>query len=100
MAKRKFSTVNMKNESGDDLSAICFNTPEAQTLNKELHHAIEKVIDTFNDDNRQIAFLYFFEGMKNREIARIINIPIGTVKSRVHGIRKTLKKELEKYYEN
>lgn len=96
--KRELITVNMDNETADHLSAGNCHTPENQTLNKEFHHTIDSILRKFNDDNRQIAFLYFFEGMKNRDIARVMDIPTGTVKSRLHKIRENLKAGMEKYH--
>lgn len=100
LKKRKLLTVNLEAETLNDLTLPRPNSPEAKTLNKEFYQTIDNTLNTLNENNRQIAFLHFFEGMKNREISQIIDIPIGTVKSRLHSIRKTLKKELEKYHEN
>jgi RNA polymerase sigma factor (sigma-70 family) len=75
------------------------DTPEDRALYKELHQTISATLDKLNDDNRQIAFLRFFEGMKDGDIAEIMKIPAGTVKSRLHLVRVTLKEALEKYHE-
>lgn len=100
LKKRKLRTVNIENETINDLTLSWSNSPETKTLNKEFYHTIDEILNKLNENSRQIAFLYFLEGMKNSEISQIIDIPIGTVKSRLHSIRKTLKKELEKYHEN
>ena len=97
--KRKLHTVNLDKEEANNFEPINLNSPETQSLNKELHQTIDNILSTFNEDNRQIAFLRFFEGMKNRDIARVMDIPTGTVKSRLHKIRTSIKNELEKYYE-
>jgi len=97
--KRKLYTVNLDKEEANNFEPINLNSPETQSLNKELHQTIDNILSTFNEDNRQIAFLRFFEGMKNRDIARVMDIPTGTVKSRLHKIRTSIKNELEKYYE-
>jgi DNA-directed RNA polymerase specialized sigma24 family protein len=39
----------------------------------------------------------YFEGYKYHEIADHLDIPIGTVKTRIHVARKTLKKSLKPY---
>ncbi|MBN1384666.1 MAG: sigma-70 family RNA polymerase sigma factor [Elusimicrobia bacterium] len=86
-------------ESGDEsrLGEKENNSPEVQSLNKELTQKIENILSSFTKENRQIAFLYFFEGLKNREIAQIMDVPTGTIKSRVHKIRTILKNDLENY---
>ena len=45
--------------------------------------------------NQRIAALYYGEGMKVREIAELVRLPQGTVKSRLSKIRKQLRKGLE-----
>lgn len=39
-------------------------------------------------------FMMYYQGYKYHEIAEILNIPIGTVKNRIHIARKQLKKQL------
>ena len=73
--------------------------PEDQLLDQELHRHVDKVLKSLDNDLCQIAFLRFYEGMKCRDIAQIMEIPHGTVKSRLHHIRQTIKKELEVYNE-
>jgi RNA polymerase sigma-70 factor (ECF subfamily) len=75
------------------------SSQEDEMIHKELHREIDRVLATFSEDNRQIVFLRFFEGMKHREIARVMNIPTGTVKSRLHASRSHFKKVLEAYHE-
>jgi RNA polymerase sigma-70 factor (ECF subfamily) len=53
---------------------------------------IEK-IEALSDDIR-VPFELHLEGFKYKEIADQLNIPIGTVKSRVFNARKVLSKEL------
>lgn len=45
--------------------------------------------------SRIIAALYYGEGMKVREIAELVRLPQGTVKSRLSKIRKQLRRGLE-----
>ena len=44
-----------------------------------------------------IPFIKYFEGFKYHEIAEELNIPIGTVKTRIHEARKYLKHDLKMY---
>jgi len=99
ISKRKLPVVNLDKEGSNDFETKDICSPGTQALNKELHQMITRILNRFDEDNRQIAFLRFFEGMKNRDIARIMDIPTGTVKSRLHKIRTAVKIDLEKYNE-
>ena len=39
--------------------------------------------------------LYYLEGFKTREIARLLSVPEGTVKTRLRAARELLRKNLE-----
>lgn len=48
------------------------------------------------EEDIEIFNLYYYSSMKIKEIARVLNIPEFKVKSRLHRVRKKIKKELEK----
>ncbi|MFT6849314.1 MAG: RNA polymerase sigma factor (sigma-70 family) [Sphingobacteriales bacterium] len=57
---------------------------------------IQTAIDNLSDDYK-VPFMMFFNGYKYHEIADYLQIPIGTVKTRIHVARKRLKDELNTY---
>ena len=57
---------------------------------------INKSIDQL-DDVYKIPFMMYFRGFKYQEIADREQIPIGTVKNRIHIARKLLKDKLSVY---
>jgi RNA polymerase sigma-70 factor (ECF subfamily) len=57
---------------------------------------IKKAIDGL-DDVYKTPFVMHFRGFKYYEIAEKLDIPIGTVKNRIHSSRQELKKQLKKY---
>ncbi|MEL6675884.1 MAG: RNA polymerase sigma factor [Bacteroidota bacterium] len=57
---------------------------------------IEKAIENLNHDYKT-PFMMHFNGYKYFEIADILDIPIGTVKNRIHIARKELKAKLKVY---
>jgi len=59
---------------------------------KDITRAIENL-----DDAYKIPFTMHFRGFKYHEIAEKLNIPIGTVKNRIHIARKELKFKLKNY---
>lgn len=65
----------------------------------ELHHTdrltIREAIVNLPDKQRAVILLFYYHDMKHEEIAEILNIPKGTVKSRLHTAIQSLKVELE-----
>lgn len=58
---------------------------------------VTKAINTLPVDFRTVILLCDIEGFTYEEIAKIIDIPIGTVRSRLHRARQMLKELLEDY---
>ncbi|QDH78806.1 RNA polymerase sigma factor [Echinicola soli] len=56
-------------------------------------------INHLNADYRT-PFMMYFKGFKYQEIAEDLNLPIGTVKNRIHLARKILKDNLKVYKTN
>lgn len=65
-------------------------------VNKCAHDDIHKALKMLPYDY-YYPFIKYFEGYKYHEIAQELNIPIGTVKTRIHGARMVLKKNLKMY---
>lgn len=53
-----------------------------------------RALDELQDNYRQVVLLADVEGFAYREIADILDIPVGTVMSRLHRARKRLKDQL------
>lgn len=54
-------------------------------------NAIRESLLELDEDSRTILILFYWEGMKQDEMASVLNIPEGTVKSRLHSSRTKLK---------
>ena len=54
-----------------------------------------QALESLPDRDREILVLKEFEGMRYREIAELIGIPIGTVMSRLYSARRRLATALE-----
>lgn len=57
----------------------------------EARRDLLKALETLNDDQRDVVFLHDTEGYSASEIASILEISPGTVKSRLHRARSYLK---------
>lgn len=70
-------------------------TPEQELIRKEEDRRVEAFFEGAEPETRQIAFLRFHQGMRCAEIAAVMSMPLGTVKFRLHDIRRKLKLHLE-----
>lgn len=68
---------------------------EAQSSN-EMQKLIAMALGKLNADQRAIIALFYYEEKPVNEIAKILEISTGTVKSRLHYAREILMKELQK----
>jgi RNA polymerase sigma-70 factor (ECF subfamily) len=55
---------------------------------------LKNVLATFTPEYRATLVLYYGFGLKNREVANALGIPVGTVKSRLHAARKSIQNYL------
>lgn len=77
-----------------DLKDNRYAVPENRIIQRETEQCIDKALQALPDDDRQIAFLRFYERLPLREIGGIMGMPLGTVKYRIHEIRKAVKTSL------
>ena len=67
-----------------------YQTPEAEYISQETRMQVQRLIDRLPDSLRQVVILSSFEDLSYDEIAQILNLPVGTVSSRLHVARKKL----------
>jgi len=72
-------------------------SPEQALLNTLTKEDIQKAIDVIPVDFKSVVILNLVEGFSYKETAEILEIPIGTVMSRLHRGRKILQKLLWEY---
>jgi len=70
------------------------NAPSAESQMN--HKQIVKAIDALEEDYK-IPFTRYYDGFKYKEIADELNLPIGTVKSRIFLARKRLMEQLKDF---
>ena len=54
-------------------------------------HTVRETLDRLGDKDKQILYLYFWKEMPQNEIAKLLEIPVGTVKSRLHTAKQHFK---------
>lgn len=73
----------------DDIS------PERNAELDDLRKMISAAMVRLSDEHREILVLRHFQELSYTEIAECLNVPKGTVMSRLHAARRSLRKEIE-----
>lgn len=72
-----------------------YATPERHLLSDEIAIVVQQALDDLPDELRTALVLRELEGMSYEEIARAMNCPIGTVRSRIFRAREAIDKRLK-----
>jgi RNA polymerase sigma factor (sigma-70 family) len=74
-------------------------TPDlrVEALQDMIGDEISTALNSLDVDFRTVIILCDLEGFKYEEMAKILDIPIGTVRSRLHRARNLLKEKLSEY---
>jgi RNA polymerase sigma-70 factor, ECF subfamily len=71
--------------------------PETEFLNRLLRADLERAIDGLSDAFREVVVLVDVQGLAYREVASLLGIPVGTVRSRLSRGRSLLQQALWEY---
>lgn len=83
---KEYGETNYKIEIGDEI-----NTPESLFEKNEIKQMVHDAINQLNYEQRNIIILRDIQGFSYQEIAEMINVSLGTVKSRINRARSSLK---------
>jgi RNA polymerase sigma-70 factor, ECF subfamily len=68
--------------------------PEEYTASREIGEHLERAIGTLRPEYRTAIVLWHVEGRPYEEIAEVMDVPLGTVKTFIHRARKELREQL------
>ena len=77
-----------------------FDDPAAATIGQMAQQDVARALEALPEEFRVVCTLYFMEDLAYQEIADILGLPVGTVRSRLHRGRKMLQKRLWKVAED
>jgi RNA polymerase sigma-70 factor (ECF subfamily) len=80
-------------EGGELLRDI--NTPESLLLSKEIGGTVNAAIESLPEELRSAIQLRELDGMSYEEIAKLMDCPIGTVRSRIFRAREAIAERLK-----
>jgi RNA polymerase sigma factor (sigma-70 family) len=70
-------------------------TPEKIAEERELYQIVLEAVNTLSAGDRDIILLFYYAQLSIQEIVSLMNIPLGTVKVRLHRARQRLKTLLQ-----
>lgn len=70
------------------------DNPEEYLFRNILDHQLRDALGSLSDAYRDVILLVDLEEMSYREVSEVLNIPSGTVMSRLHRARKQLQKQV------
>jgi len=60
-------------------------SPDEALQSAEHREYVRSQVDQLPEQLRQVVHLVYYQGLKYREAADVLSIPVGTVKSRLHA---------------
>lgn len=72
-------------------------TPRKVATDREAMAYFEKQLEHLNDEHREVLVLRYMEELSYEEIADILGLSLGTVKSRIHRARNELRDVMVEY---
>ena len=100
---RRFKPPTQPLETSDDESRSLSDTladevtlsPDLGVVGTELSQALERCLARLRPEYREVMVLRFIEGFAYQEIADVMDVALGTVKTNIHRARKELAAMLE-----
>jgi RNA polymerase sigma-70 factor (ECF subfamily) len=102
LRKRKHTAYSLDAEMPDgegndyySMLASHDDLPEKQIILSETQQQIRKAIDALPEKYKAVVILRYLQDMSLQEISDVLDMPVTTVKTRVHRGREYLRKKLE-----
>ena len=84
---------------GDETMATSEDQPEDRVLKSELVDEVHQALEQLTADHRAVMVLREIEGCEYEQIAEILEISPGTVRSRLHRAREQMRRLLRGYFD-
>lgn len=102
LSRRATFGSNDPEEARDPLADLPHPGPDPAQVaeRKEAHLRVQQGLNGLKEEEALIILLHDLQGLPYEEIARILKVPLGTAKSRLHRARLALKTKLAPYYDS
>ncbi len=73
------------------------NDPGTAAIRSEMDRAVRQSLASLDPDDRQIAYLRYFENFRYGQIAAVMGMNVNTIKTRIRIIKRQLRPVLEEW---
>ncbi|WP_128895263.1 RNA polymerase sigma factor SigW [Longirhabdus pacifica] len=101
LRKRKpIYSLDMEREDGEGVDGYAViasdeKTPEMELILSETQLSIREAIQSLPDKYKSVVILKYFQDLSLQEISEILDMPVTTVKTRIHRGREYLRRKLQ-----
>jgi RNA polymerase sigma-70 factor (ECF subfamily) len=96
LRKNRPQTVPLETSDSERLDRLALlaapesQSPEARARGRDLAEALQEALMTLRPDYREAVLLRYQQGLPYDEIAQILDLPLGTVKTHLHRARRQM----------
>ena len=94
-SRRRLKALEQREEpigiDPDELASPADSGPESHVLRQELRGKMSLALRSLSPEHRAVIELTYYQGLSYREIARMLDCPVDTVKTRMFHARRRLK---------
>ncbi|MHC4597975.1 MAG: RNA polymerase sigma factor [Planctomycetota bacterium] len=90
---RRRAAVSLENAG--DLTDPGAGDPAATASEEDFSRLTVRTLDLLSEDHREVIVLKIMKGLSYDEIGAVLDVPAGTVKSRLHGALEAMRKKMK-----
>jgi RNA polymerase sigma-70 factor (ECF subfamily) len=100
LRKRRYRQLSLDSPVLEDADRYRYvagggNSPEEELLAADLRRWLERAVGALPPNYRAVVVLRHVQGLSYQEIAAVLGVPLGTVKTRLFRAREILRRQLE-----
>ena len=103
MRKKRLAAYSLDAQIGDEEGTDGYSfvqskddSPENQVILSESQQRVRRIIDDLPEKYKSVIILFYLHDFSIKEISDVVEMPVATVKTRLHRGRELLRKKLKK----
>jgi RNA polymerase sigma factor (sigma-70 family) len=96
LKKRALAPKSIEVNGMTELMADHEQTPLEQLLETEAYRTLRREIAFLSDTHRRVVVLHYYDRLKHSDIAKVLDIPVNTVKWHLYDAKRKLKKGMDR----